>query len=334
MSRPLLSALVLAMTLPFAAGCNQSESAAQDGPDKKKKDPRDQFAADQAKDADTGAPFDGKRAMGYLKDLCAIGPRISGSDGMKKQQELLKKHFEALSGAVTFQKFSAKQASRTDEVPMANMIVTWHPDRERRVILCTHYDTRPIADQEPARRDWTKPFVSANDGASGAAWLMELAHHMKDLPLNVGADFILFDGEEYIFEGSRDKYFIGSDYFADDYKKEKPKHKYIAGVLLDLFAGKNAKYPLEQNSAFFAGGVQDSIWKVAADLKVPAFQNRRGNDVLDDHIALNKAGIPTVDIIDFDYAHWHRLSDTPDKCAPESMEQVAHVLTVWLTRIK
>src|SRR6266850_697516 len=98
MSRPLLPALVLAMSLPFAAGCNQSESVAQDGPDKKKKEPRDQFAADQAKDADKAVPFDGKRAMGYLKDICAIGPRISGSEGMQKQQDLLKKHFEALGG--------------------------------------------------------------------------------------------------------------------------------------------------------------------------------------------------------------------------------------------
>src|SRR5262245_14799623 len=116
MSRTLLPALVLAMTLPIAAGCNQSESVAQDGPDKKKKtEPRDQFAADQVKDADKGAPFDGKRAIGYLKDICAIGPRICGSEGMQKQQDLLKKHFEALGGAVTWQKFSAKQGSRMDE---------------------------------------------------------------------------------------------------------------------------------------------------------------------------------------------------------------------------
>lgn len=335
MSRPLLPALVLAMTLPFATGCTQSESAAQDGPSKSKKSGRDQFAADQVKDADKAVPFDGTRAMGYLKDICALGPRISGSEGMEKQQTLLKKHFEQCGATVAMQRFVAKQVTRKgEEVAMANMIVTWHPDRVRRVILCSHYDTRPIADQEPQRRDWTKPFLSANDGASGAAWMMELAHHMKDFPAAIGVDFILFDGEEYIFESGRDKYFIGSDYFATEYKKEQPKHKYIAGVLLDLFAGKNARYPIEQNSAFWAGGVQDSIWKVAADLKVPAFENRRGPTVDDDHLALNKAGIPTVDIIDFGYRHWHRLTDTPEQCSGESMETVAKVLTVWIQRIK
>ncbi len=331
----LLPVVVFVMMLPFAAGCSQSESAAQDGSDKRKKEPRDQFASDQVKDAEKAAAFDGKRAIGYLKDICAIGPRISGSKGMQKQQELLKKQFEQHGAKVEMQRFSAKQVSREGaETPMANMIVTWHPDRERRIILCSHYDTRPIADEEPSRKDWTKPFVSANDGASGSAWMMELAHHIKGLPLNVGVDFVLFDGEEFIFEKSRDKYFIGSDYFASEYTKEKPKHKYIAGVLLDLFAGKNAQYPIEQNSAYQAGGVLESIWKTAADLKVAAFQDRRGPDILDDHIALNKAGIPTVDIIDFDYRHWHRLSDTPEQCSSKSMEQVARVIMVWLQRIK
>jgi hypothetical protein len=56
--------------------------------------------------------------------------------------------------------------------------------------------------------------------------------------------------------------------------------------------------------------------------------------VLDDHIALNRAGIPTIDIIDFDYPHWHRLSDTPDKCSAESMANVAKVIMAWLQKVK
>ena len=151
-------------------------------------------------------------------------------------------HFRRLGAQVGFQEFTARNPLDDTTVPMANMIVTWNPESTRRVIFCTHYDTRPIADREPNRRDWTKPFLSANDGASGVAWMMELAHQMnespmKDMPSKIGVDFILFDGEEYIFESGRDKYFIGSDYFAAEWKKDKPKHKYIAGVLLDLFTG-------------------------------------------------------------------------------------------------
>src|SRR5262249_61441842 len=118
------------------------------------------------------APFDAKRAMGYLDALCKIGPRISGSDGMTKQQELLAKHFTKLGGKVERQQFTARQRSQRGQVAMANLIVRWHPERQRRIILCSHYDTRPIADQEPDERKWREPFVSANDGGSGVALLM------------------------------------------------------------------------------------------------------------------------------------------------------------------
>src|SRR5262249_34260171 len=155
----------------------------------------------------------------YLEDLCKIGPRISGTEGMDKQQELLVKHFKGLGAEVAKQHFNAKQVSQRKTITMTNLIVSWHPERRRRVILCAHYDTRPIADQEPDPRKWREPFLSANDGGSGVALLMELAHHMKDLKTEVGVDFVIFDGEEYIFDPKRDRYFFGSDYFANDYAK-------------------------------------------------------------------------------------------------------------------
>ncbi len=326
--------IVLACLLPFAAGCNSSETAAQDRDDTKKKKQRDEFAQDQVVDLPKPAAFDTARAMKYLRDLCAIGPRLSGSEGMRKQQDLLKEHFEKPVSKVTLQKFEATQRSQGRATPMANLIVTWHPDRDKRVLLCSHYDTRPIADQERDRRNWTKPFISANDGTSGVAWLMELGNHMKDLTLNVGVDFVFFDGEEFIFEPGRDEYFFGSKHFADEYRREKPKHRYVAGVLLDLFAGANASYPLEGNSMYWAGAVVEDIWKVADRLGVKSFRNQAGNPVEDDHLALNNAGIPTADIIDFEYPHWHRLSDTPEQVSEESMANVAKVLSVWVQKVK
>src|SRR5438874_1683589 len=112
--------------------------------------PREKFAEDRP----APVPFDADRAMGYLKALCQIGPRLSGSEGMKKQQELLEKHFEKLGGKVEWQKFTARQRSQRAQVAMANLVVRWHPERLRRVILCSHYDTRPIADQELDPRKW------------------------------------------------------------------------------------------------------------------------------------------------------------------------------------
>ncbi len=300
-----------------------------------------EFAADRAVPATAPVPFDADRAMGYLKDVCRIGPRISGSDGMKRQQELMQKHFEGLGGKLNYQRFKAKQNSRKQAVEMANLVVSWFPERQRRVLICSHYDTRPIADQEPDPRDWEKPFLSANDGGSGVALLMELAHAVKDLKTAVGVDFVFFDGEEYIFDRHNDRYFFGSQHFAQQYRRSRGQSVYLAGVLLDMVGGKNARFTKEPNSLVSAGPLVEQLWRIAAAQKCPAFVNEMGNvQVLDDHLALNRAGIPTADIIDFDsdpgkmYPHWHRLSDVPDNCSGDSLAQVARVLGVWLQIVK
>jgi hypothetical protein len=293
------------------------------------------FAADREGEGQR-VKFDGKRALGYLEDICGIGPRISGSAGMKKQQELLSKHFAGLGGKVRKQTFTARQTSQPRPVEMTNLIISWFPERKRRVILCSHYDTRPHADQERDARNWRKPFLSANDGGSGVAFLMELAHHMKDLSCQVGVDFVFFDGEEYIFDGpdGKDKYFFGSEHFARQYGRERPGYRYTAAILLDMIGGKGARFPAEGNSVFKAGALVKQVWGIAADLGCTAFVDQVGQAVLDDHLALNSAGIPAIDIIDFGYPHWHKLTDVPENCSRESLEQVARVLTAWLQRVK
>lgn len=285
-------------------------------------------------------PFDGQRALKYLQQLCDLGPRISGTEAMKKQQKIIEEHFKKLGAMVTRQEFQAHQRSQKKPTDFVNLIVTWHPEKERRILLCAHYDTRPMADQEPNRANWTKPFLSANDGTSGVAFLMELGHHMKDLPCAFGIDFVFFDGEEFVFEtdrlGGGDRYFIGSEYFAEQYTKSKAtrKYRYEAAVLFDLFAAKDAQLKVELYSFDAAKPLVDQIWGIAKDLGVKSFKYERGYEVLDDHIALIRAGIPAVDIIDFDYPHWHKLSDTPDKVDAGQLADVAKVITTWLQKIK
>jgi hypothetical protein len=320
----------------FALGClRMSNTGNADGAEPQEARDREEFAAGRE-----GVPFDGERAMGYLKEVCKIGPRMSGTEGMKKQQALIQKHFEALGATVTFQRFNAKQNSKREAVEMANMIVSFNPDKQRRVILCTHYDTRPIADQERNRKDWEKPFVSANDGGSGVALLMELGNHMKKIDSAVGVDFVFFDGEEYIFDPGDgftregDKYFFGSEHFAKEYRQKKPKYRYVGAVLFDMIAGKKPEFPIEQHSWLSAGALTQELWKIAEQEKCTAFANRMGDGVRDDHIALNNAGIPAVDIIDFKYPHWHKLTDTPENCSTDGMIQVAKVMTTWLKRVR
>jgi hypothetical protein len=307
--------------------------------------PRSEFAADRG-GKEKAIPFDAKRAFGYLEKICEIGPRISGSEGMAKQQELLQKHFEGLGAKVELQRFTARQRSQKPPVAMANLIARWHPERLRRIILCAHYDTRPRADQEPNPRDQDKPFLGANDGGSGPALLMELAHHMKDIPLAVGVDFVLFDGEEYIFDNrpmdqGGDLYFFGSEHFAKEYGRQRSNAlrgssppRYIKAVLVDMVAGKHAHFYWEQYSAAQAGALCEEVWQIAADQGIISFIPEIKHAVLDDHLALLRAGIPTIDIIDFDYVHWHRLSDAANNCSGETMEQVAKVLVVWMQRAR
>ena len=305
---------------------------------------RDKFAEDRVPlPAGTKLPaLDGDRAHKYLKQLCDIGPRVSGSEGMAKQQDLLTRHFKAHGATVTRQEFKARQRSKKDEVPMTNLIATWFPEHKERIIFCCHYDTRPAAHEEKST-EWNKPFISANDGTSGVAIMMELAHHMKDFPSKVGVDFVFFDGEEYILDPGvpyireGDKYFLGSEHFASTYAKEKIKlpYRYRGAILLDLCAHPNARLAVEGYSWQFAPRLVTEVWQTAEKLGAKSFKMERGferaADVLDDHIALNQAGIPAVDIIDFDYAHWHRLTDTPEKCSPAQMVEVGNVMFGWLS---
>jgi glutaminyl-peptide cyclotransferase len=322
--------MVLGSVLMFSSSTSQGQA-----PDKVR--PDGGFAADRGPAAAAPVAFDAKRAMGYLDAVCAIGPRMSGTEGMTKQQELIQKHFEGLGAKVAYQRFKAKQRSVREMTEMANMVISWNPDIKTRVILCCHYDTRPIADQEPNQRDWRdprRPFISANDGGSGVALLMELGNHMKDLTTQVGVDFVFFDGEEYVFDRD-DNYFFGSKQFALEARKLKDV-KYKAAILLDMIGGKNPNFPIEINSWKYAEPLVREVWGIAAELKVTAFRNDAFSKfaVEDDHLPLNRAGIPAIDIIDFDYRHWHRLTDTPENCSGEALDQMARVLSVWLQRTR
>ena len=301
-------------------------------------------------------PFDGQEAMKYLKEICALGPRISGTPAHAKMVDLAEKHFKDLGLTVTRQTFEAKQRSKLLTVPMTNLIASWKPERKVRLLICTHYDTRPLADRELDSLDWKKPFVAANDGASGVAFMMELAQHLNTLDCPLGIDFVCFDGEEYIHDNRRseeggDVYFLGSRYFADDYAKRirdgGDTWAYKEAVLLDMPAGINARFLMEGESMKHgqARQVMERIWKIADEQGVKNFVTQRGVPAIDDHTELLRVNIPAIDIIPVlpenhredglvTYPHWHRLSDTPDKCSGETLENVAKVLAVWMKTTK
>lgn len=278
--------------------------------------------------------FSGERAMRHLEAICDLGPRPSGSPAMDRQRALLARHFRAAGATVTGQAFQIRDRRSGAPVHLENLIVTWHPDRAERVLLAAHYDTRPFPDRDPV--DPEGVFLGANDGASGVAVLMELAAAMPGLPGPVGVDFVLFDAEEYVVH-PRDPYFLGSAYFARQYAADRRAgrlpHAYRAGVLLDMVADRDLQIWQEQHSVDWPDTkpVVDSIWDVARRLEVREFVPRPKHAVQDDHLPLRMiGGIPTCDIIDFDYPHWHTTSDTPAQCAAESLSAVGRVVLAWL----
>ena len=273
--------------------------------------------------------LDAARAFGYLQKICRLGPRRSGSRGMSEQQTLLAEHFSKLGAQVGYQSFDAADPLSGEPVRMSNLIVTWHPKAIDRVLIACHYDTRPYPEND--RRNPRGLFVGANDGASGVALLMELGNLMPGLRTSRGVDFVFFDGEELVVQ-SRGKYFLGSTYFARQYHDAPPAYKYSAGVLVDMVGDRELDLFPEKTSLRLAPGVTRSIWATAKSLNVREFHPTPRHEISDDHVPLNEiAGIPTSDVIDFDYPYWHTTLDVPNRCSGESLVKVGRVLLRWLT---
>lgn len=279
-------------------------------------------------------PFGGARSYDYLKQLCAIGPRASGSKGMEAQRKLLAEHFRKLGGQVELQEFDIRHPLDGSKVAMANLIVRWHPKRKERVLLCAHYDTLPLPLLDPV--DPQGVFLGANDGASGVAVLMELAHHMPDFESRYGVDFVLFDGEEFLFRMDG-KFFRGSEHFAAEHRRRKPPYRYRCGVLLDMVGDKDLQIYQEGHSVSWpeTRPLVEGIWATAKRLGVREFVPQVRHTVQDDHLALrNVARIPTCDIIDFDYPPWHTRADTAENCSALSLAKVGWVIHEWLKAMK
>lgn len=207
--------------------------------------------------------------------------------------------------------------------------INWK-DAKTRVVLIAHWDTRPTADQEvdPALRK--RPIPGANDGASGVAVLLELARALKAYPVDkdLGVRFLLVDGED--LGPDSDEMYLGAIAYG---RSPGPRGDY--GILLDMIGDKDLRVPMEQSSTALVPKLQKALYDHAktVDREVAqAFPSVVGDNIEDDHLPLIKAGLPTVDLIDFDYPDWHKTTDTPDKCSAYSLGLVGRLLESWLRR--
>lgn len=271
--------------------------------------------------------FDGKRAYDYLLAQTNFGPRNPGSAGHRNCLDYLRTELERYADAVNLQPF-AVTGYKGEQVRMTNVIASFNASAPTRILLLAHWDTRPWADQESDPVKAEKPVLGANDGASGVAVLLEIARHLKASPPAVGVDILLTDGEDFAVEGNKEEYLRGSKYFAANLPQG---FRPVFGILLDMVGDKELELMKERHSVSFAPDVVELVWNAAKELHVTQFSDKLQGFVTDDHLPLNRAGIRTIDLIDFDYpnegnSYWHTLKDTPDKCSAESLEAVGKVV--------
>lgn len=260
-------------------------------------------------------PFDQNRSFEFLVSQMEFGPRVPGADAHKNTRDWLVAELKQYTGNVAVQKFEGKYAGYDPE--MYNIVASFNPDKKRRVLLCAHWDSRPFADRDPDPSNHTSPVPGANDGASGVAVLLEIARIVAATPPFIGVDIALFDGEDGGSYGDNDSWLLGSRHFARVMPKTyKPEY----AILLDMIGDSDLSLSRDVNSMAAAPLLWDRMTVSAGNIGIPF--EPEDMSVVDDHIPLIDRGIPAIDLIDFNYAPWHTIADTADKCSAESLGKI------------
>jgi len=277
--------------------------------------------------AQTLPVFDGNNAYKYLVKQCDFGSRAPGSRGYVECRDYLTRTLRLFADRVTTQSFMLNFSPPETNVSATNIIAQFQPEKQNRILLCAHWDTRPWADHDPDPKNRDKPILGANDGASGVAVLLEMATLFHKNKPPVGVDIVLFDGEDEGHEGIDRSYAKGSAAFARQMASHfRPQY----GILLDMIGDADLQIYKEAYSNKYAPQVVEKVWSKAASLGISEFVPQVGYAIFDDHIPLLEAGIPCIDLIDFEYPYWHTLNDTPDKCSPESLEKIGRLLVALI----
>jgi Zn-dependent M28 family amino/carboxypeptidase len=257
--------------------------------------------------------FDGERAYADVQTQVDFGPRIPGSDGHAQVQAWMRDELVKAGWQVEIQESTAMGH------PIQN-IVAKRGVESPEIILGAHYDTRIFADNDPDPANHDRPVPGANDGASGVAVLLELARVLPDDTVPVW--LVFFDAED---NGRIDTWdwILGSSEFVKN-NPVQPR----AVVIVDMIGDADLNIYKEKNSNT---ELTNEIWDVAQSLEnntvfIPDYKY----SMIDDHTPFLRAGIPAVDIIDFDYPYWHTLQDTPDKLSAASLQAVGETLQVWV----
>jgi hypothetical protein len=269
----------------------------------------------------------GARALERVKFQVAKGSRVSGTPGNAAVRDWIAAELARLGGRLERQAFTDSAAGRS--WPLVNVIGRFGPATGRRIALFAHYDTRPWSDQEtdPALRGRLMP--GANDAGSGVAVLLEVAELLHVRAPAVGVDLVFLDGEDLGRSEFPDEYCRGSRGYAKRLPPSGDAARPAAGFLFDMVGDRDLEIWDEGNSAARATNLVDLVHEAAAATRARHFRRGVRHTLVDDHVPLLDAGLPAVDVIDFDYAAWHTTRDLPDQVSAESLAEVARV-AAWL----
>ena len=288
--------------------------------------------------------FNADSAFAFVKAQTDFGPRVPLSTAHELCCEWLVTKLSTYADTVMVQDFRTRLFNNQG-IDGKNIIASFHPKATKRIILCSHWDSRPYADHDADEANWNHPIDGANDGASGVGVLIENARcfHNQPLPEKLGVDIIFFDLEDYgprhdqaeqYYDDRRNYWALGSQYWSAQHHV--PGYQANYGILLDMVGATEPNFMKEYYSQGYAAWLSNKVWRLAQDLGYrESFVNELGDPISDDHLPMNEiAGIPTIDIIDLRPessnrsfpGNWHTLEDNIDHIDKNTLGMVGNVL--------
>ena len=251
--------------------------------------------------------FDADSAYSFIETQVNFGPRVPSTTSHRQCGDYLISKFESYGAIVVTQDMELR-AYNGDLLKARNIIAQFNPEKDNRIMLCAHWDTRPWADTDPDAANHYKPLPGANDGGSGVGVLLEIARHIGTLPTNSGVDIILFDAEDYglhendshLWKKHRHSWALGSQFWSIN--PHVPGYNARYGILLDIVGAPNSRFLYEGYSTRFAEDVVYKVWQHADKLGYKNyFVQEDGGAITDDHYYVNSIlGVPCIDIINCD----------------------------------
>jgi glutaminyl-peptide cyclotransferase len=282
--------------------------------------------------------FSGQVAHDWIVEQCELGPRTPGSEGNRQLRAIILEHAATHGLPAAELCFSATDPLSDRELELCNVVVSAGPATGPRLWLGAHFDTRPISDKDPDPARRGEPLVGANDGASGVAVLLHLMEILGARQPLVGVDLLFLDGEDSGSAGRPQEFCLGSAHLARTWQDfghplSRSGGAPVGVIILDMVGDSDLTIPMEQYSLRYSPQLLERVFQRAAALGLPAFEARPGPAVYDDHIPFIQAGIPAIDLIDFDYPPWHTTADVPSACSPASLEQVGTLMVDLLYNV-